>query len=179
VTVEDEGEEHHQSGSSFLDPAAVIVKRDAELTETDTIQSLPESYEDVHRHPGHVPDDGLAARYATLRTRLLELSRRRDEKKAQLARYRRLQDLLRPLEEPQTTVQPNLVTRDGELGRELDRMRVLLARIMGRVAGTNENVKTGNDNNRASSRVSDTSLPQRHEAALTDEQKLARLMELT
>ena len=32
-------------------------------------------------------------------------------------------------------MQPNLVTRDGELGRELDRMRVLCARVASGVAG--------------------------------------------
>ena len=31
-------------------------------------------------------------------------------------------------------VQPNLVTRDGELEKELERMRVLLVRVAGRVA---------------------------------------------
>ena len=36
---------------------------------------------------------------------------------------------------PQETVQPNLVTKDGQLGKELDRMRLLLARVSGRVEG--------------------------------------------
>ena len=31
-------------------------------------------------------------------------------------------------------MQPNLVTREGELGAELDRMRILVATVAGRVA---------------------------------------------
>jgi hypothetical protein len=42
---------------------------------------------------------------------------------------------------PQDTVQPNLVTKDGQLGRELDRMRILIARVSGRL----EVLPAGND----------------------------------
>jgi hypothetical protein len=35
-------------------------------------------------------------------------------------------------------VQPNLATRDGELERELERMRALIARVGGRVEGLGE-----------------------------------------
>jgi hypothetical protein len=45
------------------------------------------------------------------------------------AQYEHLQKLLRPLKNPITNVQPNLVTRDGELAKELGRMRVLMARV--------------------------------------------------
>jgi hypothetical protein len=44
-----------------------------------------------------------------------------------------LQTLLEPFANAQENIQPNLVTRDGELGRELERMRILLARVTGRV----------------------------------------------
>ena len=49
------------------------------------------------------------------------------------AAYRHLQQLLHPFKSPQATVQPNLVTKDGELGRELDRMRILLAKTIGKI----------------------------------------------
>lgn len=45
-----------------------------------------------------------------------------------------LQRLLEPFEEPQKNIQPNLVTRDGELVQELDKMRMLVARLGGRIA---------------------------------------------
>lgn len=44
-----------------------------------------------------------------------------------------MQTLVKPLKEPLQNVQPNLVSRDGELARELDKMRVLLARVSGKV----------------------------------------------
>lgn len=43
---------------------------------------------------------------------------------------------MEPLRDPQVNIQPNLVTRDGELGKELDRMRILLARVAGRIGET-------------------------------------------
>ena len=50
-----------------------------------------------------------------------------------VAAYRHLQQLLHPFKSPLTIVQPNLVTKDGELGRELDRMRILLAKTIGKI----------------------------------------------
>lgn len=41
--------------------------------------------------------------------------------------------MLEPFQDPQTNIQPNLVTRDGELGKELDRMRILVATVSGRI----------------------------------------------
>lgn len=43
-----------------------------------------------------------------------------------------MQELLRPFGEPEK-VQENLVTRNGEVEMELERMRMLLARVGGRV----------------------------------------------
>jgi len=40
---------------------------------------------------------------------------------------------LAPFENARENVQPNLAGRDGELGRELERMRVLLARVSARI----------------------------------------------
>jgi hypothetical protein len=54
-------------------------------------------------------------------------------RRQRLAQFKRLQQLLKPFENPQENIQPNIVTRDGELGRELDRMRILMARVAGRV----------------------------------------------
>ncbi len=49
-----------------------------------------------------------------------------------------------------TTVQENLVTRNGEVERELERMRLLLARVAGRVAQLPDN--NNNNNNRTRTR---------------------------
>lgn len=65
--------------------------------------------------------------------RLVALDNRRQEKQKQLAQYKQLEDLLEPFKNPQENIQPNLLTRDGELVRELDKMRMLVARVAGRV----------------------------------------------
>jgi hypothetical protein len=50
-----------------------------------------------------------------------------------LAQYKQLEALLEPFKNPQENIQPNLLTRDGELVREIDKMRMLVARVAGRV----------------------------------------------
>ena len=47
--------------------------------------------------------------------------------------------MLEPFRDPQVNVQPNLVTKDGELKTELDRMRVLIARVASGLQGLERN----------------------------------------
>jgi hypothetical protein len=75
---------------------------------------------------------------------------------------RLLQRLLEPFREPQTNVQPNLVTKDGELVRELEKMRMLVARVSGRIA---QSQAANNDGGGEVSYVLDT---ERKLAALLD-----------
>ena len=50
------------------------------------------------------------------------------------------------MKNPQQSIQANLVSREGELGKELDKMRMLLARVAGRVEGLRGiEGETGND----------------------------------
>lgn len=65
-----------------------------------------------------------------LQSSLSSLSERRAEMKARVERLRNMQSILGPLEQ---NVQENLVTRNGEVEKELERMRVLLVRVAGRV----------------------------------------------
>jgi hypothetical protein len=95
------------------------------------------------------------------------LDQERDALKKRLARYEQLKKLIEPFEEPQKNVQPNLVTRDGELSQELDRMRVLLARVTGRVNDV-----------RASPRRHLNTDTTEEIVQQTDQQRLARVMDL-
>lgn len=147
---------------------AVVVTKDTDLTDTDAIDNLPEEYDDLHLHPDYEGDVADAETYTGLREQLSEQSRRRDALKEKVARYQYLQKMLEPLADAQTNVQPNLVTRDGELSRELDRMRILLARVTGRVAEMHNN-GSWDDNATASSR------PQTEH---TQKQKLELLLEM-
>lgn len=75
-------------------------------------------------------------RYEAQVTRLSALSDERRQRRARVARLRRMREALRPFETSlsEGAVQENLVTRGGPLEEELERMRVLLARVAGRVA---------------------------------------------
>lgn len=155
------------------DRDAVVATRDLDLTDSSVLANLPEDYDDLHLHErrdgGEDNADGEgeeeAERYLRLRGELLALSEKRDTLMTKLARYQHLCRLLAPLDEPQTNVQPNLVTRDGELAQELDRMRVLLARVTGKVAGTQDLTRVGHQSP--------------HAMAQTDQQKLAHVLALT
>jgi hypothetical protein len=123
-------------------PGETTVRRALDLVELGGVMQLGESWRDVavvgeeeEAEQSRKDSESFAQRYTEERAQLLELCRRRDEAEAKLARYKRLQELLEPYENPQENIQPNLVTRDGELSREMDRMRVLLARVTARMDG--------------------------------------------
>ncbi|KAE8148941.1 kinetochore complex Fta4 of Sim4 subunit, or CENP-50-domain-containing protein [Aspergillus avenaceus] len=71
--------------------------------------------------------------YQELREQLVMLDRQRQQRRRRLDQLRQLQHLLQPFREPQENIQPNLITRDGELVQELEKMRMLVARVGGRV----------------------------------------------
>lgn len=77
-------------------------------------------------------DHGLC-RYRQLRERLVELDSQRQQRQRRLDQLRKLQRLLEPFAEPQQNIQPNLITRDGQLVQELEKMRMLVARVGGRI----------------------------------------------
>ena len=113
----------------------VTIEKDTDLTSTDVPGSLPEELQQAML--SDVSDFGMdeadADRYADLRGQLLALAGQRDAAREKLLRYQRLQELLRPFENAGESVQKNLVTKDGEMSRELERMRMLLARVSGRL----------------------------------------------
>ena len=110
----------------------VAVEKDVELSEGG-IEVLPEELEEALLDERHAVDVEDAERYAQLRRQLTGLAAKRNEARKRLERYQGLQELLRPYEHPQENIQPNLVTKDGEMSKELDRMRVLLARVSARM----------------------------------------------
>lgn len=107
-----------------------------ELTKSEAIDSLPPTWEsgrDVIAYPME------AKRYAELVGRLQNLSERKKQAEEITVRLGRIRDMLGPFQTEDRDgrvvgVQENLVTRDGEVEKELERMRVLLARVGGRVA---------------------------------------------
>lgn len=101
----------------------------------DTIASLPPTWPSERDVAAH-PIDGQ--RFAALVCRLQELAAERAEASATVVRLRRMCEALEPFRPRDAGggggVQENLVTRNGEMEGELERMRTLLARVCGRVA---------------------------------------------
>lgn len=71
--------------------------------------------------------------YRHLRERLASLDSQRQKRQRRLDQLQHLQRLLEPFEDPQNDIQPNLITKDGELVQELEKMRMLVARVGGRI----------------------------------------------
>lgn len=115
------------------------------------VSSLPPAW-DSEREAAARPLE--AKRYSELVERLQGLSARREAVEARTRRLRKMKALLAPFDAdagPAATaaggagVQENLVTRDGEVERELERMRMLLARVGDKVARVREREGSGGD----------------------------------
>jgi broad specificity phosphatase PhoE len=89
---------------------------------------------------GNEEDEDGRARYQDLAETLKGLDERRKAVRGKVAGYKRLKEMLGPLERATETMQPNLVARDGELEKELEKMRLLVARVRGRVEALPGNV---------------------------------------
>jgi hypothetical protein len=76
-----------------------------------------------------------ANRYAETVRQLADLSQRRKDLRQRVERFRNLEKSIESFRTMDGVgVQENLVTRDGPVEKELERMRVLLARVVGRVS---------------------------------------------
>ncbi|KAI0402211.1 kinetochore Sim4 complex subunit Fta4 [Xylaria palmicola] len=146
----------NDEGAAAADDESLRLNVGVDFTTDEAIASLPATW-DLHK-PREAESHPLEARrYAELSAALSSLSARQQEARERVARLRRMAALLRPFDSstPTTTttntattaaasppssapsaptVQENLITRNGEVERELERMRLLLARVAGRVA---------------------------------------------
>lgn len=103
-----------------------------ETVDENAIETLPVTWpsdKDVEAYPME------ANRYAETVRQLTDLSQQRKELRQRVERLRSLQ---KTVESFRTTdgvgIQENLVTRDGPVEKELEKMRFLLARVAGRVS---------------------------------------------
>ncbi|SPN99505.1 uncharacterized protein DNG_02357 [Cephalotrichum gorgonifer] len=110
------------------------IGREVDLTDDAVISRLPPTWPSDRDTAAH-PDE--SHRYTTQSARLAALSDERRARRARVQRLRRMRSLLRPFEtslEDVAGVQESLLTRGGPLEEQLERMRMLLARVAGRVA---------------------------------------------
>lgn len=86
-----------------------------------------------------------AKRYSELVERLQALNAERARVEDNALRLRHMSDLLQPFQsdEEGKGVQENLITRDGEVEREMERMRMLLARVGARLGHLRETSELG------------------------------------
>ncbi|RDA95595.1 hypothetical protein CP533_1179 [Ophiocordyceps camponoti-saundersi (nom. inval.)] len=110
---------------------ALAVGRELDLVDDDTIEKLPPTWP-VQRHVSDHPLE--ATRYADTVSRLVQLNQERRRKRQRVERLRRLKQTVDPLVSSSSRVQENLVTRNGPVESELEKMRLLLARVAGRVS---------------------------------------------
>ena len=80
----------------------------------------------------------MSYRYKQLHARLTALVEKREAQNQKLAQHKQLQQLLEPFKDPQVNIQPNLVTKDGELQKELEKMKMLMARVSEKIDGLPE-----------------------------------------
>lgn len=78
--------------------------------------------------------------YTALLERLRTLSSRRAELRRKLKLYQQLQSMAAPFRNPQIAIQPNLVSRDGPLTKEMEKTRLLGIRV---ASGLVERQRTG------------------------------------
>ncbi|KAH8646648.1 kinetochore Sim4 complex subunit Fta4 [Xylariales sp. PMI_506] len=139
-------------GDGDPDSAASPLREGTDLTTDAAISSLPPTWDVDGPESGSAatdPSSPEARRYAELYSSLTSLAARRTAARARVDRLRHMQSLLKPLaatgseedgEEESgegseaQSLQSNLVTRNGDVEKELERMRMLLVRVAGRVA---------------------------------------------
>ena len=80
----------------------------------------------------------MAARYTEAQSKLKELSERRRAARERVEGYRKMKALLEPFGE-EGAVQENLVTKNGEVEMELERMRMLMLRVERGINGLERN----------------------------------------
>lgn len=103
------------------------------------IESLPEEWSEEAEEKA--PDD--AARYKELQQKLAELNERRKAARDRLEQYKTASKLLEPFHGEDSGLQDNLVTKNGQVEKELEKMRMLMLRVERGMAGLAE--KGGTD----------------------------------
>ncbi|EPS25443.1 hypothetical protein PDE_00376 [Penicillium oxalicum 114-2] len=126
-----------QDRVSFLDG----VEKTTDLSRHTNITKLPLDIESFGA------SDDSNSRYQQLREQLQVLDERRLRRQQRLDQLRHLKRLLEPFQDARKDIQPNLVTRDGELVQELEKMRMLAARVGGRLSQQKHKMRPDNASN--------------------------------
>lgn len=109
-----------------------LLTNSAILANDGTIESLPPSWP-AGKEAAARPENAQA--YAESVARLAELGQERKQARLRLEKLRRLQSIIEPLNttDAGNGIQENLVTRNGAVETELEKMRSLLERVADQV----------------------------------------------
>lgn len=106
-----------------------------DLREDHIIEQLPEEWnEEVESEAAE-----QTQRYKELQSKLVELNEKRRVAREKLKQYKAAKQLLNPFQGEEAGLQDNLVTKNGEMERELERMRMLMLRVERGLQGLEEN----------------------------------------
>jgi hypothetical protein len=98
----------------------------------DAIEELPPSWPvetDLDKYPEE------AEQYEAVVLRLTQLSEERKQIRLRVEQLRRIRDAIQPLSmTDETSIQDSLITAQGPMEQELERMKALLTRVASRVA---------------------------------------------
>ncbi|MCJ1483115.1 hypothetical protein MMC06_003281 [Schaereria dolodes] len=116
------------------------IDRAVNLRDHSVITSLPDEWPEEDDEQAAADESGLeqfadTSRYKQLRASLVSLSEQREAQLRKLDSYKHLHRLLQPFKNPQEIIQPNLIIEDGELTKELERMKILMARAGEKLKG--------------------------------------------
>ncbi|APA07510.1 hypothetical protein sscle_03g022800 [Sclerotinia sclerotiorum 1980 UF-70] len=106
-------------------------EKGADYRLTSNIEKLPEEWSEEAETKA--PEQ--ATKYKELQSKLLELNERRRMAKERLEQCNAAKILLEPFEQADKNVQENLVTKNGEVEKELERMRMLMLRVERGIGG--------------------------------------------
>jgi len=91
----------------------------------EIIEQLPEDWSEE----AEVEAPEKSRKYQELQQRLVEVTERRRVAKERLEQYRNAKQLLVSFEGEDAGLQSNLVVKNGEIEKELERMRMLMLRV--------------------------------------------------
>jgi hypothetical protein len=100
----------------------------------EVIEKLPEEWSEEAET--RAPEE--AAKYKELQTKLVGLNERRKAAREKVEQYRAAKRLLEPFEGENAGLQENLITKNGQVEKELERMRMLMLRVERGIMGLDD-----------------------------------------
>ncbi|KAG4031956.1 hypothetical protein MFRU_008g03060 [Monilinia fructicola] len=106
-------------------------EKSADYRLSSNIEKLPEEWSEE----AEVKAPNQAAKYRELQNKLLELNEKRRAAKERFEQCKSVKKLLEPFDQADKNIQENLVTKNGEIEKELEKMRMLMLRIERGIVG--------------------------------------------